>query len=190
MKQSERIALIDMDGSVADFDSAMQRDLESLRAPGEEPYVAGPGQENTPPHIKRRKSLIKQQPGWWRGLARHEPGFLLVKLLRDLEFQLHVLTKGPWNTTSAWTEKVEWCREHLPDAQVTITEDKGLVYGKVLVDDYPPYVEAWLAHRPRGLVLMPAWPWNVGAFVDHPNVIRFDGSNLAAVAARLHNLVR
>jgi hypothetical protein len=45
-----------------------------------------------------------------------------------------------------------------------------MVYGKALVDDYPPYVEKWLKYRPNGLVLMPAHDYNAG--FRHPNVIR------------------
>jgi hypothetical protein len=58
----------------------------------------------------------------------------------------------------------------LPDAQVTITQDKGLVYGKVLFDDWPGYITRWLEWRPRGLVLMLDHSWNQG--FQHDNVIR------------------
>jgi hypothetical protein len=84
-----------------------------------------------------------------------------------------ILTKGPYNATSAWTEKVQWCREHIYYVPITITEDKSLVYGKVLVDDWPPYVTQWLEWRPRGLVIMPDQPWNQD-FI-HPNVFRYRG---------------
>jgi hypothetical protein len=48
-----------------------------------------------------------------------------------------------------------WCNKHLPGRQITITMDKSLTYGRVLVDDYPDYALGWLEHRPRGLVIMP-----------------------------------
>src|SRR5581483_6811567 len=51
--------------------------------------------------------------------------------------------------------------------------------GVALYDDYPPYVEAWLRHRPRGLVVMPAHEHNRD--FRHPNVVRYDGTNLAEV---------
>ena len=47
-----------------------------------------------------------------------------------------------WTPTRVDRE-AQWCQHHLPGVPVTITMDKGLVYGKVLVDDYPPYVERW-----------------------------------------------
>jgi len=169
----ELIALIDMDGTVADFDGQMQQDLDAMRAPSEGPYVAAPGDH--PPHIEARMRVIKRQPGWWRNLPVYPLGMTIVSLLRRHGFRLNILTKGPFKTTAAWSEKVGWCREHMADASVTITEDKGLVYGKVLVDDWPDYIMRWLEWRPRGLVIMPAHPWNDD--FEHPNVIRFDGGH-------------
>ena len=96
-------------------------------------------------------------------------------------FLLHVLTKGPKYTRAAWSEKADWCAENLPDALITVTQDKSLMYGRVLVDDYPPYFEKWLEVRPRGLVVCVAHPWNgdfaKGGAKEHPNVFRYNGTN-------------
>jgi hypothetical protein len=47
-----------------------------------------------------------------------------------------ILTQGPRRNANAWTGKKLWIDRNLgPDTDVTITRDKGLVYGKVLVDD-------------------------------------------------------
>jgi hypothetical protein len=80
----------------------------------------------------------------------------------------------------AWTEKVQWCVEFIPDASITLTEEKAIVYGKILVDDYPPYFLPWLNVRPRGLVIAVAQPWNKD--IEHPNLVRYDGTNLSQVA--------
>ena len=57
-----------------------------------------------------------------------------------------------------------------------------MVYGRVLFDDWPPYFEKWLAVRPRGLVVCLAHPWNAafakGGPKEHPNVVRYDGSDV------------
>jgi 5'-nucleotidase len=37
-------------------------------------------------------------------------------------------------------EKVEWCRQHLPGTSLAITEDKGVIAGDVLAEDWPPYI--------------------------------------------------
>jgi len=182
------IALVDMDGTIANYDKQMREDLEQLKAPEEPDYTPVPGVE-PPPHIEARMNLIKARPMWFRNLPGYRPGFQIVDMLRKRDFRLVVLTKGPHRTVSAWTEKVAWCRELIPDASVTVTDDKSLTYGAVLVDDFVPYAEAWLKHRPRGLVIMPAHPWNEG--FTHPQVVRFTGTpeNIQEVAARLDAVV-
>lgn len=176
---NDLIALLDMDGTIADLDSALERGLAKLAAPGEEPPPPYSPTNTDPPHIDARKTLLKRQPGFWRNLPPLQLGFDIVKMLVALKFEVHVLTKGPQNTTSAWTEKVDWVHQWLPGTPVTITRDKSLVYGRVLVDDWPPYFEAWLKVRPRGLVICIAHPWNEA--IDDPRVIRYDGTNLDQV---------
>ena len=171
---AEPIALIDLDGTIADYDGAMRRDLAPLCAPEELPLPADLGPLEAQPHFKARMGLIRRVPGWWRHLPRIEANLELVHVMRSLAYDIHVLTKGPWKSSQAWAEKVDWCREHLPWASLHISEDKGLVYGKVLMDDWPPYIQRWLTWRPRGLVIMPSHPWN--EHFQHSHVIRWDGS--------------
>ena len=172
------IALVDMDQTLCDYEGAIEKRV--AKALG--------GYINTPhggwynEEYKGIVELIKTNPGFWRTLPKIELGFKIVELLKEQGFQLHILTKGPYKSTSAWTEKVEWCREHLPGVPVTITEDKGLMYGKLLVDDWPIYCEAWLKFRPRGLVIMPAYHYNEGFDKLHPGqVIRATKDNLDEV---------
>lgn len=179
----DRIALIDLDGTVADYDRAMATEMAKLAAPEEDPPETVDFDSPKEPHIKAREELIRRQPGFWRNLPRLELGFEIVEDLEAVGFGLHVLTKGPTRTTSAWTEKVEWCHEHLPQAAITITQDKALVYGRILVDDWPPFMTSWLSVRPRGLVVCVAHPWNAG--VDHPSVFRYDGTNREELRVRL-----
>jgi 5'-nucleotidase len=79
---------------------------------------------------------------------------------------------------------VEWCRRHLgAETPVHITEDKGLVYGKFLYDDFPEYCLSWLRHRPRGLVIMPETSWNKD--FNHAQVLKYSGKNLDEVRQAL-----
>lgn len=139
--------------------------------------------------MEARRKLIQRQAGFWRDLEPLPLGFEVIEELRGLNFAIHVLTKGPKTTINAWSEKKEWCDKHLPDATVTIAGDKSLVYGRVLVDDWPPYFQKWLVTRPRGLVVCVAHPWNAGfaqgAEAEHANVFRYDGTNRVALKRAL-----
>jgi hypothetical protein len=91
-----------------------------------------------------------------------------------------ILTQGPKKFPDSWAGKKAWVGKNLgEDADITITRDKGLVYGKILVDDFPGYAERWLSWRERGLVIMPANEENKN--FHHPQVIRYDGTNLGEV---------
>lgn len=171
---TQPIALIDLDGTVADYDHAMREGLLKLQSPGEPPLEDS--LRDAPEWMEERQKLIKQSVGFWRNLPRIHRGFEVVALLRELRFRLMVLSKGPTKTSSAWTEKLLWCQEHLPDAGVAIMSEpdaKGLVYGRVLVEDWPPFVEHWIKARPRGLVVLIDHPYNRG--FEHPQVIRYTG---------------
>lgn len=169
------IALIDMDGTLADYDRTLLADLKALASPDEpEPKLSW---NDTVPYLEARMRLIKTQPGWWLNLPKLWAGFEILDELRRQGFQVHVLTKGPRHTASAWSEKLLWCQRNLSEGfGMSITSDKGLVYGRVLVDDYPPYMERWLENRPRGLGLMPEAEYNKG--FEHPNVLKYSDAKL------------
>jgi 5'(3')-deoxyribonucleotidase len=183
------VCLIDLDGTLADFDGAMRRALQELAGPGEDP-----GHDNWDvPHIKARRRLIKQRPGFWRELGVLVHGMDLLQIALELGCDVHVLTKGP-SAGRAWMEKVEWCKHHLTsDVKITVTQEKSLVYGRILIDDWPAYFEPWLEVRPRGLVVCPAQPWNTRFSPDgddttrcHPRVFRYtDTWQRDAVKARM-----
>lgn len=175
------IALFDMDGSLADYEGAMFRDLEALRSPGE-PVITGENlwelEKHT--HLRERMALIKRQPEWWLNLAPIPAGMTVLRLCEQLGFEVHILTKGPKKHSNAWDEKVRWCQRYIEaDVDIHVTSDKGLVYGKLLYDDYPAYMQRWLRHRPRGLGIMPVTPHNQD--FTHPNVVKWDGTNIEEV---------
>jgi hypothetical protein len=175
------IALFDMDGSLADYEGAMARDLDELRSPGEPAStVENLWDVEKLDHLSARRRLIKNQPGWWLNLEPIPMGMAVLRVCQQLGFDVHILTKGPKRHALAWDEKVRWCQRHVgPDVDIHVTSDKGLVYGKLLYDDYPDYMLRWLAHRPRGLGIMPVTPHNRD--FTHPNVVKWDGTNLDAV---------
>lgn len=176
------VALIDLDGTLCDYDGAMQASMNELASPGEPFELTGYGQEH-PPHIWNRMKLIKSKGDWWENLPKFQLGFDVLEILDELEFYQSILTQGPKENPIAWSHKVRWCMKNVPQIDITITRNKGLVYGKVLMDDFPDYVDNWLEHRPRGLVIMPAQKWNEK--YKRKNVIRYDGTNLEQVREAL-----
>lgn len=168
-------ALVDMDGTIADYAAAMERDQLKLMAPGEEPRLAAEDEDEFE-YVKARRRLIKSQTDWWLNLDPIPRGMRVVKMMEELGFKVTVLTRGPKPHPHAWAEKVKWVQRHLPGRRTIVMDDeKALVYGRVLMDDWVPYLKPWLRERPRGLVILPDQPWNQG--FEHPQVVRDIGTN-------------
>lgn len=177
------ICLIDMDNTLFDYEGQMRADLKKLASP-EEVIPDDLWDENVP-WLKERMRLIKNTPGWWVNLPKFKLGWDLYFLADELGFKCRILTKGPSSTPSAWVEKFQCIKQHF-DNNVSVDivgEDKSGTYGHVLIDDYGPYVLGWLEYRPRGLVIMPAQPYN--AEIQHPNIIRYTGENIEVVTKAL-----
>lgn len=154
--------LFDLDGTLADFSAGLAAAMKPLESPGETHNYAAYDQDAEPEFMRARRRLVKQTPGFWRDLPRYEPGFKLLHLALDAGLRIVIFTKAPKGQPRAFMEKMEWCHKHLEgiDFDVSMVTDKGLHYGKILVDDWPPYIKQWLEHRPRGHVIMPAHPYN------------------------------
>jgi hypothetical protein len=180
------IGLFDMDGSLADYEGQLEKDLSKLlnaedlkrfrelgmwKADEEEPF-------------KSLIRLLKKQPCWWRSLPVLDSGMKIFTIAEQIGFTNHVLTKGPKRYPRAWKEKVEWCQAHLGESiDVHITANKGMVYGKFLYDDYPSYMDTWLEARPRGLGIMPVNKTNKDYY--HSRCIKWDGTNYNEVKEAL-----
>lgn len=182
-----KVALFDLDGTLADYNGQMASDLHSIESPDELSILPSFGDKH-PEYLENRRQMISRQFGWWESLPRIEYVFDLYYYLFAKGYCVNIATKGPSTKSHAWAEKLNWCRANTPEANVTITEDKSLLYGKILVDDYPGYAEKWLEYRPRGLVVMPEYNYNKG--FDHPQVVKFNSGNLEKVKERINELVR
>ena len=169
MKEKENVALFDLDGTLANYEKSLRKELDLIKSPDE---VYPEDLWNGAEWLENRMSMIKKTPGFWSNLEKIKAGFEVLETAYDVGFENMILTKGPRKTHSAWTEKVIWCENNIDeDYSVTITHDKGLVYGRVLCDDWPPYIKRWLEWRPRGLVIMLDWHYNKD--FNHSNVFRY-----------------
>lgn len=181
IKSPENVALFDMDGTLCDYESHMLGFLESIKSPDEISYQPHFGR--VPDYIQRRKDLISSSEEFWSEMPKFQLGFDVLKISRELGFRNMILTQAPRNKPKALSGKRMWLEKNLPDLDFTMTRDKGLVYGKVLVDDFPPYIEKWLEWRKNGVVIMPAGKHNEGYI--HKQLVRYDGTNLEEVKERM-----
>lgn len=167
--KGRKIALLDMDGTVADYNSAMTFELNKLKSEYEPDLVQHfmNNVDEEPGYIAARRRLISSIHGFWKSLPVIPLGLGIYNRLLWTGFEVHVLTKGPPKKPNAWSEKLEWCRTYLPEAKVIIAEDKSLVYGDLLVDDWPNYYTAWQEAHPDKLVIIPDQVWNVGKDTIH-----------------------
>jgi len=178
-KESEFIVLFDLDGTLCDYDSALFKDLEKIRSPKENKFFP-PVKNEAPDYIKNRVELIRSSTEWWANLPKHKLGFDIWNLVKKLGYRTMILTQAPLKNSNAWAGKKVWIDKNLSQlTEVTMTRDKGLVYGKVLVDDYPDYILRWLKWRHRGIVIMPVNRDNKN--FSHPQVIKYNGKNLGEV---------
>ena len=180
-KDLSQIALFDMDDTLFDHNGQLEKDYRAIKSPGD-PDI-GFFNNDASPYIKERIRLIRNQAGWWRDLEPLKSGFNILEVAKDLGFYINIATKGPGSATNAWSEKKECIEKHIGkvgiDVGLSIVTNKSTLYGRVLVDDYPEYLESWLKTRPRGIGIMPAQPHNVK--FKHKRVVRYNMGNLEKV---------
>lgn len=129
---------LDMDGVVADFDTAAEQFLGIARR---EDYVQG--------HYKLSRAewdLLKTQQRFYRTLPLMQGSDQLVSLARQyraqLGWELKFLTAVPKNLDVPWafSDKVLWAQEHFPDIPVmfgplSVDKWRHCRPGDILVDD-------------------------------------------------------
>ena len=165
-----------MDGTLCDYDSALLRDLNLLRNPHAEPELKDIPHDGIAPWLQKRVDVICDNEHWWLNLETIGRGVQVFHFARSMGYRMMICTQAPRRNPNALSGKKRWLDKHFGvDLDFTLTRDKGLVYGRVLMDDYPKYILRWLAWRPRGLVIMPSRKWNLS--FSHSQVVRLDDSD-------------
>ncbi len=141
-RQERLIGLFDLDGVACDHDGALRRDYNLIKSPTDPPLTH---HDKTPGYVQERIRMIRNQKGWWENLEPLTLGFEILEELRRLNYEIHILTKGPSSSLNAFTEKARWVEKHIgrigQEVYMNISGDKSINYGKVLVDDWPKYLE-------------------------------------------------
>lgn len=119
---SKKIIYVDMDGVLADFDSAVkglnQEDAEAY----EDQYDNMPG----------LFSMMEPMPYAIESFK---------KLYDDPRFDVYIATSSPWTNYSAASDKIQWVRHHIEPVvpeirkRVIITSHKNLCSGAYIIDD-------------------------------------------------------
>jgi 5'-nucleotidase len=185
--EHDLIVLYDMDGTLFDYEKALASDLKKLASPGEKTIRISFG--NNPLYLRERIDLITSNESWWENLPKFQLGWDVLKITQELGYYHTILTQGPRKKPAAWSGKKKCVDKHFGENfDVILTRNKGLIYGKVLVDDFPGYIEKWLKWRKNGQVIMPANEYNKD--FKHSQVIRYDGNNLNEVRDALEKVKR
>lgn len=177
-----------MDGTLVDYDGAFLRDLKRISKKEERDLIDSYKgniwkmcSENF--LFERRRHMITSQYGWWVNLKPLEENIDVVRLMHEMEFEIHICTQAPFSKSFSWMEKTENIKKNLDiPVKMNIVTDKSLFYGAVLFDDYQPFMEKWLEYRPRGLGILPKNEGNKD--YSHPNAIHYDGSTSSFESVR------
>ena len=110
------IIYVDMDGVLADFESA-KNDLDELH------LNAYDGRADLIPNFFKDLPLI--------------PGAKEAMKVLDEHFDVYILSTPPWGNPDAWGHKRLWIGKHFPYLwkKVILSHNKGLMKGEYLIDD-------------------------------------------------------
>lgn len=176
-----------MDDTVCDYTGKFTSDLKTISCEADKDYIDSCDGDISKicknKIFNNSRRMITSQVGWWKSLPVNIGSMSFVLGLNEIGYELNILTKGPFNKPFAWSEKVEWIENNFGNKyklkyNMNIVSDKSLFYGKILFDDYVPYVKAWLRKRPRGFAFLPESPSNANFKHKNSMILKKDGSNL------------
>jgi hypothetical protein len=174
-----------MDDTLFDHNGQLLSDLEKLRSPNE-PKIEEYQIFNLPDYLIERSRKIRSSKEWWANLPKFKLGWDILGLTEELNIKKEILTRSNLKNPNMWIGKVECIVKNFgTQMPLTITSScKSRHYGRILVDDFPKYCFSWLKYRSHGLVIMPAHSYNQE--VMHPQIIRYDGTNLDQIKEAIH----
>lgn len=154
----KRKIFVDMDGVLVNFQSGIDKLDEAIKR---EYADDGNG-----------KSHYDDVPGIF-SLMDPMPGAIeAMHALKEMGYDLYILSTAPWGNPSAWSDKVKWITDHLDDVfhkRMIITHCKGLLAaqkGALLIDDRTGHGASDFGERHIhfGTESFPDWPSVVAYF--------------------------
>lgn len=173
--KADNVILFDMDGTLCDWFGKIIKDLNTIKGP-DEPEITEIPKGGIKKYLRTRLDVLMQRIDWWVDLEPLPLGMDLWNIAGELGFERMILTQGPRRNPEAWTGKKIWVDKFLGiDTKVTITRDKSIVDGAILIDDWPLYVLPWLQEHPSRSVILPQGPHNTT--FKHKRSITYTGNN-------------
>jgi 5'(3')-deoxyribonucleotidase len=114
------IIYLDMDGVLANFHGAFEREITPQCEPTE-----------------------IYEKGFYRNLKVNEGAREAVsKMLESGKFEVYIASKPATGSQYCAGEKYEWVKEHFPElhSRIILTPNKNVLQGHILIDDHP---EKW-----------------------------------------------
>lgn len=113
----QKIIYVDMDNVLVDFQSGIDKlDEETL---------------------KKYEGNLDEVPGIF-GLMQPMKDSIEVYHQLSEKYDVYILSTAPWNNPSAWSDKLEWVKKHLPEKahkRLILSHHKHLSAGDYLIDD-------------------------------------------------------
>jgi 5'(3')-deoxyribonucleotidase len=179
------VALFDMDDTLCDTTSQKIREVEKY-LPNEKNFSVNYCSPECTLQIRNLLRDTMSQPGWWQNLQKCEDGFELYELAKQEGYETQIISKAPETYPLAWTEKFLWCKKNTPGSKITLTLDKSRYDGEILIDDWTPYVSAWLERHPSGRAILPERAWNLEYL--HKRAIKYNRQNTEEVRDLLRKI--
>lgn len=108
---------IDMDSVLVDFEAGIDRLSKETKS--------------------KYHNNLDEIPGFFRDLPPIEGAIEAFHKLSE-KHEVYILSTAPWENPSAWTDKLLWVKEHLPEAghkRLILSHRKHLNRGDFLIDD-------------------------------------------------------